>query len=72
METSPMAGKSWQPSRESSHRKGKQTPITLNKQWKEGGKGYEYMHKNPSVSFANHDQYINKRPIDKYTTRQEI
>lgn len=24
------------------------------------------------MSFANHDQYINKRPIDKYTTRQEI
>ncbi|RMX41256.1 hypothetical protein pdam_00012369 [Pocillopora damicornis] len=41
METSPMAGKSWQPSRESPHRKGRQAPITLSKQWKEGGKGGE-------------------------------
>ena len=36
-----MAGKSWQPSCESPHRKGKQAPITLNKQWKEGGRGGE-------------------------------
>ena len=40
METSPMTGKSWQPSHESPHRKGRQAPITLNKQWKEGGKGW--------------------------------
>ena len=31
-----MAGKSWQPSHEPPHRKGKQAPITLKKQWKEG------------------------------------
>lgn len=37
METSPMACKSWQPSHEPPHRKGKQAPVTLNKQCKEGG-----------------------------------
>ena len=35
-----MAGKSWQPSHESPHRKGKQVPVTLDKQWKEGEKGW--------------------------------
>ena len=35
-----MAGKSWQPSHEPPHRKGKQAPITLKKQWKEGGNGW--------------------------------
>ena len=35
-----MAGKSWQPSHESPHKKGKQAPITLNKQRKEEGKGW--------------------------------
>ena len=34
-----MTGKSRQPSPEPSGRKGKQAPVTLNKQWKEGGKG---------------------------------
>ena len=38
---SPMAGKSWQPSHEPPCRKGKKAPITLKKQWKEGGKGWE-------------------------------
>ena len=33
-----MAGKSWQPGHEASHRKWEQAPVTLNKQWKEGGK----------------------------------
>ena len=37
---SPMAGKSWQPSHEPPCRKGKKAPITLKKQWKEGGKGW--------------------------------
>ena len=41
METAPMAGKSWEPSHELSGRKGKQAPVTLNKQWKEGRKGEE-------------------------------
>ena len=36
-----MAGKSWQPSHEPPCRKGKKAPITLKKQWKEGGKGWE-------------------------------
>ena len=40
METSPMAGKSWQSSHEPPPRKVKKAPITLNKQWKEGGKGW--------------------------------
>ena len=40
METAPMAGKSWQLSHKPPHRKGKQTPVTLNKQWKERGKGW--------------------------------
>ena len=40
METSPMAGKSWQSSHEPPHGKVKKAPITLNKQWKEGGKGW--------------------------------
>ena len=40
METSPLPGKSWQPSHEPPHRKGKQAPITLNKHWKEGGNGW--------------------------------
>ena len=40
METSPLPGKSWQPSHEPPRRKGKQAPITLNKQWKEGGNGW--------------------------------
>ena len=35
-----MAGKSWQPGHEASHRKWEQAPVTLNKQWKEGGKGW--------------------------------
>ena len=34
-----MVGTSWQPSHEPSHRQWKQVPVTLNKQWKEGGKG---------------------------------
>ena len=33
-----MAGKSWQPSDEPPHSKRTQTPVTLLKQWKEGGK----------------------------------
>ena len=37
---SPMAGKSWQLSHEPPCRKGKKAPITLKKQWKEGGKGW--------------------------------
>ena len=37
---SPMAGKSWQPSHEPPCRKLKKAPITLKKQWKEGGKGW--------------------------------
>ena len=36
-----MAGKSWQPSHKGPHRKGKQAPIMLNKQWKEVGRGGE-------------------------------
>ena len=36
-----MAGKSWQLSHEPPCRKGKKAPITLKKQWKEGGKGWE-------------------------------
>ena len=40
MEASLMAGKSWQPSHEPPHRKGKQASATPNKQWKEGGKGW--------------------------------
>ena len=35
METAPKAGKSWQPSHEPPYGKGKQAPVTLNKQ-KEG------------------------------------
>ena len=35
-----MAGKSWQPSHEPPHRKGKKASATPNKQWKEGGKGW--------------------------------
>ena len=38
METVLMAGKSWQPSHEPP--KGKQVPVTLNKQWNEGRKGW--------------------------------
>ena len=34
-----MAGKSWQPSHEPPRRKGKQAPVTLNKQWKKGREG---------------------------------
>ena len=41
METAPGASKSLQPSNEPPHRKGKQAPVTLNKQWKEGRKGEE-------------------------------
>ena len=41
METSAMAGKSWQPNHGPPHRKGKQAPVAMNKQWKEGGKGGE-------------------------------
>ena len=40
METSPIADKSWQPRPEPPHKKGKQAPVTLNKQWKEGGEGW--------------------------------
>ena len=40
MEASPMAGKSWQPSHEPPHRKGKQALVILNKEWKEVGKGW--------------------------------
>ena len=40
METSPIAGKSWHPSHEPPHKKGQQVPVTLNEQWKEGGKGW--------------------------------
>ena len=36
-----MAGKSWQLSHEPPHRKGKQAPVTLNKQWKREGRGGE-------------------------------
>ena len=40
MEISSTAGKSWQPSHEPPHRKGKQASVTVNKQWKEGEKGW--------------------------------
>ena len=40
MEISSTAGKSWQPSHEPPHRKGKQAPVTVNKQWKEGEKDW--------------------------------
>ena len=36
-----MACKSWQPSHEPQHRKGKQAPVTVNKQWKRVGRGGE-------------------------------
>ena len=35
-----MAGRFWQPNHEPPYKKGKQAPITLSKQWKEGGKGW--------------------------------
>ena len=35
-----MAGKTWQPSHEPPHRKGEQVPVTLSRQWKEGGNGW--------------------------------
>ena len=35
-----MAGKSWQPSHEPPNREGEQAPLTMNKQWKEGGNGW--------------------------------
>ena len=35
-----MAGKSWQPRHEPPQGKGKETPVTLNKQWQEEGNGW--------------------------------
>ncbi|CAH3132137.1 unnamed protein product [Pocillopora meandrina] len=40
MESSPIAGKSWQPSYEPQHRKGEQAPVILNRQWRGGGNGW--------------------------------
>ena len=69
METSPMAGKSWQPSHESPHRKGKQAPITLNKQWKEEGRGRENCLDNeltpPLTTLQVHTQGTHKNASNK-------